>query len=126
MLERGIACLALQKAMLNMNNLPQGLFKSSFFQSHPDGKWGIVWVIHPAWQDRVKDAPNFLTSSNPNILWIEVLTNGGPLYLASVYLPNSNKSDNKMATLDTIQDLLCDLKALPCDAADWPRLSLGI
>ena len=77
MLDAGVALLAVQEAMLNMNNLPVGLFKSTFYRAHPEGKWGLCLLVHPAWESRAREPPSVgvgahLTKTNPNILWILV------------------------------------------------------
>ena len=123
MLDAGVAFLAVQEAMLNMNNLPVGLFKSSFYRAHPDGKWGLCLIVHPAWASRAKEPPAegvgaHLTKTNPNILWILVQTNERLLFIANIYIPNStNSPSNKQAALLVINDLLADVTGLPDDAA---------
>ena len=122
MLDEGIAFLTVQEAMLNMNNLPTKLFLSTFFRAHPDGKWGLCTIVHPAWSHRANEPPttgvgSHLTRSNPNLLWVIVQTGEKPLFIANVYLPNSTSKSNKEAALLTISDLLADISGLPEEAA---------
>jgi len=94
-MEHQIALLAIQEPMLVANNMPRGLIRSNLWKVDPhEGRRGLMWIIHPAWKDRVAE-DNTLGGGCCNILWVKVTLDMEEWYLANVYLPHRKRKTNE-------------------------------
>jgi len=101
MLKHEIALLAIQEPMLHANNMPKGFFKSILCK--PDevaGKRGLMWVIHPAWKNRVREELG-LDEDSHSVQWVQVTLGQEEWYFANVYLPHPENRRRKAMRSDT-------------------------